>query len=498
VGTLSLTCTASNTVGSAIGQAIVQVVPLAPLTPVITAPSQVNAQSSNNLASVPTQANCTYSWTISGGTLSSGQGSSSISFTAGGAGTLVLGCTVTNSVSVNASAQKNVAVLAPPPPPPPSPTPTPLPPYGSCINGDDIANIVIGWNTANDNCNRVTSYRMRATHTGKLKSVRPFFIWHNAKPGYNLGNGGNIQIQIRTDDGTSNHFPTSTVLATLVFDNPVPVPILSTGNNYYPLLTFPTPATLTAGQLYHIVFTNIAVDPKANYVSLDCLWMWNACSPEQPTIPNTDMEILEQDATGKWMKYRRGTNTSITPCIELDYEDGASQGQGYLGAFGDPDPSFENPKPISGPKSVRQTFTVSGMDRVATAVSVRVRYTSGPSPLTIRVEKADGTLVSQGTVSNIPVAPGQNGSSWAKLQFATPFTLLAGQGYRLVLSAPADTVYKTHTLFKGSAKGYKSTTYFADGYAEFNNGTGWKGWDAWGIQKRQDNDLQFFFEVQTP
>ncbi|MBK9796367.1 MAG: hypothetical protein IPP58_07695 [Holophagaceae bacterium] len=487
VGTLTLTCRATNTVGSTSAQAQVQVVTQAPTTPVITAPSQVTAQSGNNLASIPAQAGCTYNWTISGGTISSGQGTTNLTFAAGAAGTLVLGCTVTNSASVSASAQKNIAIL-------PAPVQT-AGYYGSNLNGDDIGNIVIGWNTANDNMNRVASYRFRALHTGAIQAIRPFYIWSGARAGYALGNGGDIQIQIQTDDGTSSHNPSGTVLASLVNHAPVPVP-QSSGTNYYPLLTFSSPAQVTAGQLYHIVFSNITADPKANWVSLDCIWMASAFSQEQPTLPNTDMAILEKNSAGAWVKFSRGSNTGYTPCYELDYADGASQGQGYLGAFAYPDGSFVNPKPISGTQAVRQTMTVSGSDRVATSVSVRVRYSSGPSPLTIRVEKADGTLVGQGTVANIPVTPGNVGEAWAKLTFITPITLAAGQSYNLVMSAPSDSVYTTHSLYKGMNSGYKPTTYFGDGHAEFNNGSGWKRWDAWGVQNRLDNDLQFFFELQ--
>ncbi len=486
-GDMTLACLATNTVGSSYAMTAVQVVSLAPSPVVLTAPSQVNTQSTNNLASVQSQAGCSYTWTLTGGTISSGQGTSSLAFSAGTTASLVLGCTVTNSASISTSAQKTIAVL-----------PAPIQPagyYGSCLNGDDIGNIVIGWNTANDNLNRVASYRFRALHTGALQAIRPFYIWSGARAGYALGNGGDIQIQIQTDDGTSSHNPSGTTLASLVNHAPVPVP-QSSGSNYYPLLTFSSPAQVTAGQLYHIVFTNITADPKANWVSLDCIWMSSAFSQEQPTLPNTDMAILEKNGAGAWVKFSRGSNTGYTPCYELDYADGASQGQGYLGAFAYPDGSFVNPKPISGPQTVRQTITVSGANRIVNSVSVRVRYKSGPSPLTIRVEKADGTLVGQGTVGNIPVTSGNVGEAWAKLTFATPLTLSAGQSYNLVLSAPADSVYTTHSLYKGMNSGYKSTTYFGDGHAEFNTGSGWKRWDAWGVQNRLDNDLQFFFQTQ--
>lgn len=364
--------------------------------------------------------------------------------------------------------------------------------YGSGVNADDLANQVVGWNTAADTCNKAASCRIRAKHTGKLAAIRPKFIWSDVRPGYASGNGGTIQIQIQTDDGMSSHRPSGVVLATLVYDQPV------VAGNHFPLLTFSNPPPLVAGQLYHIVYTNVAADPAVNWVSLDHLYMWQGNSPVQPTVPDTDMAMLERTCGGEWVAFTRGTGHSWTPTIELDYEDGSSQGQGYIQGYGRTTTSgWVNPKPISGAQSVRERFTVSGGTRSVSAVSVRVNRTSGSGPLTVRVEHSDGSLVGQGSVM-VPqgaVSATSNGSSWVRVAFATPLTLTAGKGYHLVLQSPSDTVHTAHSLEKGISKGYKPTTVFADGHAEFNNGSGWVGWDEWGILNRTDNDLQFYFET---
>jgi len=80
----------------------------------ITAPSSVTPNSTNNPASVTIgPAGTTYNWTISGGTITSGQGSNAIAFTAGAGPTLTLGVTVTsNGCSMSGSATVNVGVLA--------------------------------------------------------------------------------------------------------------------------------------------------------------------------------------------------------------------------------------------------------------------------------------------------------------------------------------------------------------------------------------------------
>jgi hypothetical protein len=472
---------------SKLATATVSVLAVAPTTPVITALSQVNAQSTNNIASIPAQAGCSYTWTLTGGTITAGQGTTSLTFTAGAAGTMLLGCTVTNSASVSVSAQQSITVLG---------AVQTASYYGSGMNVDDLGNQVIGWNSVVDTCNRKASIRVRALYSSTLVSIRPKFIWSDVKGGYGLGTGGDIVIQIQTDDGSSNHLPSGTVLASLEYDQPITI------GNYFPLLTFSNPANLTAGQLYHIVFSNVDADPSANYVSLDHEFMWNVQNPEQPAYPNTDLCPLETSTSGAWVKFVRGSTNSYTPTIELDYGNGASQGQGYIQGFGQTcttsTSGWVNPKPISGTQGVRETFTVSGASRTVSSVAVRVNRVSGSSPLTITVEKSDGTLVGQGSVVvGQGVVDGTSaGETWATVTFGSPLTLQAGVGYLLVLSSPTDTVHTTHAIEKGNVYGFSASTYFADGYAQFNSGSGWVGWDLFAVPNRTDCDLQFYFQTQ--
>jgi hypothetical protein len=470
-GTLTLGCTVTNAYGSTSAQALVNVVASAPATPVLTAPSQVHAQSLANAASVQTQTGCTYAWTVTGGTLASGQGTPAITFNAGAAGTLQLTCVVTNAAQISASGQASVAVLAF----------QANGYYGSGLNVDALANTPVG-----KSVNYQVSYRIRANHTGPLAAVRPFFIWSYTTPGYALGTGGTIKVDVQTDDGSASHNPSGTSLASLIYAKPVNDTI-----GYYPLLAFAGQPTLQAGTLYHVVFTNIDPDPVNNWVCLDSAYMDYANSPTmQPTIPDLDLATLwRQGSTGTWSVRKTGPTESFTPILELDYADGTSQGQGYMEFW------IGDAKTISGTQGVRQIFTVSGSDRIVTSASVHLKYVSGSGPLTIRLEQADGTLLDQGTVASVPVTPGLGGASWAKVTFATARTLKAGSAYNLVLSAPAGTVFTAFPMRKGSDKGYKSTTVFTDGYAQFNNGTGWTGWDQWGQLNRKDGDLEFFFEV---
>ena len=79
-------------------------------TATILAPSSVPTNSTGNTASVPpAQAGSSYNWTISGGTITSGNGTPSIVWTAGNSGTATISITIT-SASCTASGSVNVTI----------------------------------------------------------------------------------------------------------------------------------------------------------------------------------------------------------------------------------------------------------------------------------------------------------------------------------------------------------------------------------------------------
>lgn len=84
----------------------------APATPVITAPASVGAGSPNRIASTPAVVGATYAWSITNGTITGGQGTNQITFTAGTAGTLTLGLIETVGGCPSANGSANVTVGA--------------------------------------------------------------------------------------------------------------------------------------------------------------------------------------------------------------------------------------------------------------------------------------------------------------------------------------------------------------------------------------------------
>jgi C1A family cysteine protease/formylglycine-generating enzyme required for sulfatase activity len=65
-------------------------------------------------ASVLAQTGCTFAWTLTGGTITAGQGTRTLTYTAGGVGTLTLGCMVTNTARDADADTQDITVIARP------------------------------------------------------------------------------------------------------------------------------------------------------------------------------------------------------------------------------------------------------------------------------------------------------------------------------------------------------------------------------------------------
>jgi hypothetical protein len=423
-----------------------------------------------------------YSWRVASGALPTGLAINSASGAISGqptdAGAFSFAISVQDSSASKASAQSSMSVqiasaAAPAPPTAPVAATTY---YGSGLGSDSLGNTTIGPNQ------NELSYRIRVQHTGYISAVQPYLIMDHT--GYWGGTSGSILVSIQTDDGTSSHNPSGQILTSSLLNDPDAVP---TPTRYFPTFTFPAPAAVTAGELYHVVFQNMDPNPTVNYVSVDALYQAAAPTPAQPTMSDTDCAVLlyaNYSVVGTMWKPRQG----YTPILQMDFEDGFTEGFGYMEVW------VGAPEPISGTASVRETFTVSGAPKTVSSMAVRVARTSGSDPLTMRLETGAGTLIEQGPVAAASVPIGTSATYyWVSYQFANPHTLATGQSYHLVLQSPATSVYQAYPIRKGLAYGYNTTTYFPDGYAQFLQSGTWVGWTQWGVTDRTDGDLQFYF-----
>jgi len=346
--------------------------------------------------------------------------------------------------------------------------------YGSAIGADSLNNSVVGGPDG-----RMVSYRFRATESAELTSIRVYVVTGS---GYSGGSNGSLSVTVQTDDGSAGHRPSGTVLATAGY---TPGSVIA--NDGLPVIAFPSPAQLTAGRLYHVVFRNADAQPTRNYVSLDGLFTFGSPSPWQPRFANTDWANLTYER-GAWSDDRGPGAGVITPIMALTYGNGAVAGVGYMEVW------VGLPKTISGPARVREVFTVSGGDRPVRSAAVRVRRLTGTAPLTLRLETAAGTTLGVATVS-AGLVPDGSRPGWVTAGLDRPVTLEGGSPYSLVLEAPAGTSYSAFAIREGAKWGFPATTYFADGIGQYTTGSGWLGFDQpGGATNLPMGDLQFYLQ----
>jgi len=345
----------------------------------------------------------------------------------------------------------------------PTPTPAPTPPpasgdiFGNAIAADTLANTTVG-----PSGNRV-GIRFRAVESGKLTSVRWF---RQGGSGYAAGNGGDIKVSLQADNSGK---PSGTDLASVTHF------AVGSGSAISHTSTFGTAPTVTAGQLYHVVFTNVSGSASSNYTSVNALMTWQATSPRTPKYADNEWGLELSSGGGSWND--RG---GYIPVAQFDYASGRKAGVGYMEVW------VGDPKTISGSAKVRQAFTVNSGSMSISTATVRVKRTAGSGALTIRLESSSGTLIEERSVSTSSSAMG-----WLTVSFATARTLTDGQSYNLVLSAPSGTTYTTWAIRQGSSYGFATPTYDADGRMQYTSGSTWINTESWGSSS-VEGDLQFY------
>ena len=128
-------------------------------------------------------------------------------------------------------------------------------------------------------------------------------------------------------------------------------------------MTFPSPATLRAGVLYHIVFENVDSDPTKNWFSINDVYTFAT------TLPATRREPGLRSAHES--RLRVVGRCRHTADMDLTYSNGTHDGLAYIAVL------LDYYGLIGGQNRVRERFTVSGGDRLVREAFVRVGKQSG-------------------------------------------------------------------------------------------------------------------------
>ena len=347
---------------------------------------------------------------------------------------------------------------------------------GSLVQADALGNTVIGGDDRTQ-----LSFRFRATWTGSVVAVRVYVIKNvNGRSGYSNGTGGTMRVALQGDSGGSRHVPSGRNATSTTF-RPL-------DHGFWPLVRFDKPARVTKGHLYHIVFSNVDPDPGRNYVSINALYSASRLG-QGPSVPD-DLAVLEGDGGGGgstyWHPRRSRPHEYYLPIMDVvGGRGGQHDGLGYMEVW--------DPKPIGNAAKVRQLLRSGRKTTHVRGVWFRVKRDNGESPLTLTIGPRDGSPLGTATVAADKVPTSDAG--WVYGRFSSPVTLKPNQSLALTASASNGEAVEAFPLRKGNEFGFAAGLQFGRGYAQFNDGDGWVGWDQWGGHDRRTSDLQFALDA---
>jgi hypothetical protein len=356
---------------------------------------------------------------------------------------------------------------------------------GSLVAADSLSNTTIGGPKST-----VLAFRFRARWTGAVRGVRFFVILNPpGRQGYSGGTGGLLRVALTRDSGGRRHVPSVRSLAAAV--------LAPSSDDPWPLARFKDPPHVVAGRLYHIVFTNIASDPRRNYPSINAFVSRGHGEPTPP-VPDGLAALLGDSPDGgrtpsRWRPRAILEGDRYVPILDV-VGDRPEQhlGIGYMEAW------VTAPKPIGGGARVRQLFqSAGGRMAEASGAWLRVVRNAGTSaPLELRLETADdGRALAAASVPARDIST--RSPQWVHVRFPRRVALPPETTLALAASAGRDGAYRTFPLRKGTHFGFDPRTVFSGGYAQFSSdGEDWTGWDQWGQHDRRDGDLQFALDVR--
>lgn len=374
--------------------------------------------------------------------------------------------------------------------------------YGSGLAAHSLSNATIGTSS-----NAVNSIRFRADASGVLRNVQLYWIF-KTKPGYHSGDGGIIRITLRPDDGTAAHNPTSEVLSTLVFTPNLPLVNLESRLNIRMLpMTFPNPASVTRGKLYHIHLENIAPDPVNNWISINSMYNWTRqAAIAQPVQDTTDLSIIRRTGTGAWAPIKGyvpiyGVYIDTNNDGTVDFE----QGQSYMEFWA----SSSSGLKVNGTSRVRQSFSPTTRILLKQLHISMGKY-AGNDPVTVQIKTSNGTVLASGSInsgslplvtqtSSCPQGINDYCHQWTFTPLSPQPTLQAGQTYYIEFSTTTGSEYQLHMIRDGSIQfDFPMTGSLSTGNAQFsaNNGSTWSGVTFWSTSNRLDGDLSFYFDSE--
>ncbi|MFT7597131.1 MAG: hypothetical protein ACI8TP_000049 [Acidimicrobiales bacterium] len=299
------------------------------------------------------------------------------------------------------------------------------------------------------------SFRFEARQSGSIASSSFYIVENTSRSGYSSGDCGDLTVELRSDTGGAP----AGVLARGSITEPCNGP---RAGQWLTNLAFDAPATVAAGQTYHVVFRNTDGNPSQNWVSINLINrpQDDPAQVEFSTGNGVFTALVTGDeryaaSNGGWG--RRGSLAEWHPLFEVTYTGGSRQGVDYVGT------RSSNVITVTPSGAVaRQLLTADGA-RTARAVAVRP-YSSAGGRLRARIARSGQVVAELNLVDN--------NRGWHSA--VLPAALAIGAGETLTVDVIAVAGSATfRPMYRANHDDWVSdgTSDFAGGHAQVGNGT---------------------------
>ena len=303
----------------------------------------------------------------------------------------------------------------PPPPPPPPPS-----------SGDELGQTVEGQGSANfawlKYAGRKLGVGFQAPKSGTLREIT--LQWKKSS-GYGAGTYGKYNFELHTNG--SGNFASGTIIGRATNIDP------RTAMDGYldGALHFPITATVTAGQIYHLVVTNVDPNPGTNWSSPNGLM--TRVVPWDGT--GNRAAVYESGSWRPWSSQNNPWNTTGGNYVNgqhiptmLSYTDGTNHGGHYYSA------RTSAPARFHEANKAGQYIYWNQSSATISRIGISLRRTGTPGALLYRLEQIGSGVIASGTVNTSSVGTGA--PVWAYATLSSPVTLQQGQSYRLYFESP--------------------------------------------------------------
>jgi len=321
-------------------------------------------------------------------------------------------------------------------------TVTPPPPVTPPSDGAEKGQPVVGAGSSNWDWTKRAGYKMAVSFMApKSGAITQITLQWKKSSGYGSGTYGKYNFELQSN-GAGN-FPSGTIIAHT--DNVNPNTAMD--NIIDGAFHFPISASLTAGQIYHLVITNVDPNYSTNWSSPNGLM--TDVKPWDGTGNRTCYY-----SSGSWKPYgstnspwntsgSNNVNCHHTPTM-LTWSDGTNTGDPYYSA------SLSSSARIYGSSRAGEYILWDKPTTSISTIGVSVKKNGSAGALVYHLDTASGSSLATGTMNTSSMSGSYQ--NWVYAALPSAVTLTQGQAYKLWFESPSST----------SSTGYSSNAVYGE------------------------------------